>query len=92
MAKRRKKKKVVNSFMTPKQPSAALAKVVGSKPMPRTMIVKKLWVYIKRKKLQDKKDRTMIVPDETLKAVLKKKKVSMFKMNKLLNRHIKKVA
>ena len=78
------------AFMRPMQPDAALAAVVGNSPMPRTEITKKLWGYIKRKGLQDAKERRMINADDALKAVFGGKgKVSMFEMTKLVNKHIK---
>jgi chromatin remodeling complex protein RSC6 len=78
------------AFMKPMQPDAALSAVVGSSPMPRTEITKKLWGYIKRKGLQDAKNRRQINADENLKAVFNgKSNVSMFEMTKLVNKHIK---
>jgi upstream activation factor subunit UAF30 len=78
------------AFMRPMQPDAALSAVVGSSPMPRTEITKKLWGYIKRKGLQDAKNRRQINADENLKAVFNgKTNVSMFEMTKLVNKHIK---
>jgi chromatin remodeling complex protein RSC6 len=78
------------AFMRPMQPDAALSAVVGSSPMPRTEITKKLWGYIKRKGLQDAKNRRQINADENLKAVFNgKSNVSMFEMTKLVNKHIK---
>jgi len=75
--------------MAPKQPDAILAAVVGSKPIPRTEITKKLWVYIKSNKLQDTKDKRMINADDKLKAVFGgKKQVSMFEMTALVGKHI----
>ncbi len=76
--------------MKPLQPSAALAEVVGSKPLPRTEVTKKLWVYIKKHKLQDSKNRRMINADASLKVVFGgKKQVSMFDMTKLVGKHLK---
>ncbi len=76
--------------MKPMTPSAMLALVVGSKPLPRTQVVKKLWEYIKKHKLQDKVKRTMINADAALKDVFKgQKTVSMFEMTKLVNKHLK---
>lgn len=76
--------------MKPMQPDATLAAVVGSKPAPRTEVTKKLWDYIKKHKLQDSKQRTMINADDNLKAVFGgKKQVSMFEMTKLVNKHLK---
>ena len=78
------------AFMKPMQPSAALSNVVGSTPIPRTEVTKKLWQYIKRKGLQDAKERRMINADENLKPVFGGKgKVSMFEMTKLVNNHLK---
>src|SRR5215475_13704349 len=68
MAKKTKRKPNA-AFMKPVQPSATLAEVVGSKPIPRTEVTKKLWAYIKKNGLQDKKNRRMINSDDTLKAV-----------------------
>jgi chromatin remodeling complex protein RSC6 len=78
------------AFMRAMQPSADLAAVVGSKPMPRTEITKKLWVYIKKHNLQDAKERRMINADDNLRPVFGgKKQVSMFDMTKLVNKHLK---
>ena len=78
------------AFMKPMQPDAALGAVVGSNPMPRTEITKKLWEYIKRNSLQDAKKRRMINADDKLKPVFGGKgKVSMFEMTKLVNKHLK---
>ena len=78
------------AFMKPMSPSATLAAVVGSSPMPRTEVTKKLWAYIKKNGLQDSKKRTMINADDNLKSVFGgKKQVSMFEMTKLVSRHLK---
>ena len=83
-------KKPNAAFMKPLKPSEALAKIVGDKPLPRTQVVKKLWVYIKKKGLQDKKNRRMINADENLLKVFGgKKQVSMFDMAKLIGKHLK---
>jgi len=74
----------------PYTPSAALAEIVGNKPMPRTEVVKKLWVYIKAHKLQDAKNRRMINADAKLKPVFSGLgQVSMFEMGKHLSKHLK---
>ncbi len=89
-AKKKTKRVPSAAFMKPMTPSAMLALVVGSKPLPRTQVVKKLWEYIKKHKLQDKVKRTMINADAALKDVFKgKKTVSMFEMTKLVNKHLK---
>ena len=76
------------AFMKPMQPSEQLQSVVGSSPMPRTEITKKLWQYIKRKGLQDAKNRRMINADENLRPIFMKDQVSMFDMTKLVNKHL----
>ena len=76
--------------MKPMTPSASLGEVVGTKPLPRTEVTKKLWAYIKKNKLQDAKNRRMINADEKLKKVFGGKgKVNMFEMTKLVNKHLK---
>jgi chromatin remodeling complex protein RSC6 len=76
--------------MKPMHPSASLGEVIGDKAIPRTVVTKKIWQYIKRHKLQDKKNRRMINADEKLKPVFGgKKQVSMFEMTKLVSRHLK---
>jgi chromatin remodeling complex protein RSC6 len=75
--------------MKPMQPSNALAAVVGSSPLPRTEVTKKLWAYIKRNGLQDSKNRRAINADEKLRPVFGgKSQVTMFDMTKLVNRHL----
>ena len=84
------KRKPSAAFMKPMNPSASLGEVIGHKAMPRTEVTKKLWAYIKRHKLQDKKNRRMINADDALKAVFGgKKQVSMFEMTKLVSRQLK---
>ena len=93
MAKTAKKKaprKANAAFMKPVTPSATLAEVVGSKPIPRTEVTKKLWAYIKKNGLQDAKNRRMINADDKLKPVFGGKgQVSMFDMTKLVGKHLK---
>jgi upstream activation factor subunit UAF30 len=91
MAKKAKKSKRKPSaaFMKPMKISDDLAAIVGSKPLPRTQVTKKLWAYIKKNKLQDKKNRRNINADDKLKKVFKGKKVvNMFEMTKLVNKHL----
>jgi upstream activation factor subunit UAF30 len=84
------KKRTPNAaFMKPMQPSSDLASVVGSSPMPRTEVTKKLWQYIKRKGLQDSKNRRMINADENLRPIFGRGQVSMFEMTRLVNKHLK---
>jgi upstream activation factor subunit UAF30 len=91
MAKKATSKRKPNAaFMRPVTPDAALSEVVGSKPLPRTELTKKLWAYIKKNKLQDQKNKRMIKSDDTLKAVFGgKAQVNMFEMTKLVNKHVK---
>ena len=84
------KRKPNAAFMKPVQPSAALSEVVGSKAIPRTEVTKKLWAYIKKNGLQDKKNKRMIKADDALKPVFGgKAQVNMFEMTKLVNKHLK---
>lgn len=85
------KKRTPNAaFMKPMMPSSDLANVVGSSPMPRTEVTKKLWAYIKRKGLQDAKNRRMINADENLRPIFGgTRQVSMFEMTRLVNKHLR---
>lgn len=77
------------AFMAPVTPDAALSEVVGSKPLPRTELTKKLWQYIKKNNLQDPKNKRMIKADENLRPIFGKPQVNMFEMTKLVNKHVK---
>ncbi len=78
------------AFMAPVTPSDALASVVGAKPLPRTEVTKRLWIYIKKNGLQDATNRRMIKADATLKPVFGgKAQVNMFEMTKLVGKHLK---
>ena len=89
--KKKSKRKPNAAFMAPLTPSPALAKVTGAKPLPRTQVVKKLWAYIKKNKLQDPKNRRNVRADAVLAPVFGGKKVvSMFEMTKLVGKHLKK--
>ncbi len=89
-AKAKAKRKPNPEFMKPMQPSEALSKIVGSKPLPRTEVVKKVWAYIKKNGLQDKVNKRKINADENLKVIFGgKKSVTMFEMTKLVNKHLK---
>ena len=75
--------------MRPLTPDAALAAVVGTKALPRTEVVKKLWTYIKRNNLQDNQNKRMINADAKLRDLFGgKKQVSMFEMTKLVSQHL----
>ena len=90
MAKKKSGRKPSAAFMKPMTPSATLAEVVGSKPLPRTEVTKKLWAYIKKNGLQDKKNKRNINADANLKAVFGgKATVNMFEMTKLVSKHLK---
>jgi chromatin remodeling complex protein RSC6 len=78
------------AFMAPLNLSPALADVVGSKPLPRTEIIKKIWDYIKKNGLQDSKNRRMINADAKLKTLFGgKTQISMFELAKVVNNHVK---
>jgi upstream activation factor subunit UAF30 len=90
VVKKKSARKPSAAFMKPLTPSADLAAVVGSKGLPRTEVVKKLWVYIKANKLQDAKNKRMINADAKLKPIFGgKAQVSMFDMAKLISNHLK---
>jgi|SRR5689334_13038368 len=79
------------AFMAPLNVSATLAEVIGNKPLPRTQIIKKIWDYIKKNGLQDKKNRRMINADAKLKPVFAgKTQISMFELAKVVNKNVKK--
>lgn len=83
------KKKAKSAFMRPLDLSEELEAVVGRGPMPRTEVTKKIWAYIKRKKLQDPKNMRNIKPDEKLAKVFgSKRTVNMFQMVKLISKHV----
>jgi chromatin remodeling complex protein RSC6 len=84
-----KKRTPSAAFMKPMQPSSSLAAVVGSSPLPRTEVTKKLWAYIKRNGLQDSKNRRAINADEKLRPVFGgKNQVSMFDMTRMVSKHL----
>ena len=86
-------KKPNAALMKPVQPDEALSKIVGSTPLPRGEMTKKLWDYIKKNGLQDAKKRTLINADDNLKVVFGgKSQVTMFEMTKLVNGHVKATA
>jgi chromatin remodeling complex protein RSC6 len=88
-AKKAAKRTPNAAFMKAMKPSAQLAAVVGDKPIPRTEVTKKIWDYIKKNRLQDPKERRMINADEKLIPVFGgKKKISMFEMTKMVNKHL----
>jgi upstream activation factor subunit UAF30 len=89
-SKKKSARKPNAAFMKPVTPSAALAEIVGAKPIPRTEVTKKLWAYIKKNGLQDAKNKRMIKADAPLKTVFGgKATVNMFEMTKLVGKHLK---
>lgn len=89
--KTKAKRNPMAAFVAPHTPSAELAKVIGSKALPRTEAAKKLLAYIKKHDLQDKKNRRQINADDNLKVIFGgKKSVSMFEMTALVSKHLKK--
>ena len=89
-AKKKSARKPNAAFMAALTPSATLAVVIGSKAVPRTEIIKKIWDYIKKNGLQDKANRRMINADDKLKAVFGgKSQVSMFDLAKIVSQHVK---
>ena len=87
--KKKSARKPNAAFMAPLTPSTTLAEVVGTKPMPRTEVVKKIWDYIKKNNLQDAKNRRMINADAKLKPIFGKDQISMFELAKIVNKHVK---
>lgn len=84
------KRKPNPAFMKPMTPSSELAEVVGSSPLPRTEITKRLWQYIKRRGLQDKTNRRMINADDNLRPIFGgRRQVSMFDMTRMVNQHLR---
>ena len=87
--KTKTKRKINPALMKPLQPDTALSQVIGSKPLARGQVMKKLWEYIKKHNLQDSKNRRNVNADEKLKAVFNgKKQVSMFEMTKLVSKRL----
>ena len=77
------------AFMAPLTPSGQLGEVIGTKPVPRTEAVKKIWDYIKKNKLQDQKNRRNINADGKLRPLFGKEQISMFDLAKIVNKHVK---
>jgi upstream activation factor subunit UAF30 len=89
-AKKKSARKPNAAFMAPLTASPALSEVIGAKPLPRTEIIKKIWDYIKKNGLQDKKNRRMINADDKLRIVFAgKDQISMFELAKVVTKHVK---
>ena len=89
MAKAGEKGKANGAFMKPMQPSEDLAKIVGSQPLPRSEVTKKVWNHIKKNNLQNPENKREIIADEKLQPIFGAKKLDMFKMTKAINSHLK---
>ena len=87
--KKKSARKPNAAFMAALNPSSALAEVIGNKAIPRTEIVKKIWDYIKKNNLQDKKNRRMINADGKLKPLFGKDQISMFDLAKIVSKNVK---
>lgn len=88
-AKKKSARKPNAAFMAPLTASPVLAEVIGTKPLPRTEIVKKIWEYIRKNKLQDQKNKRMINADTKLKPLFGKDQISMFDLAKIVSKHVK---
>ena len=88
-AKRKTKRKPNPAFMRALTPSSELAAVIGSKALPRTQAVKKIWDYIRKNDLQNPKNRRNILADMKLKKVFGKGEITMFELAKVLNKHLR---
>lgn len=89
VAKKKSNRKPNAAFMAPLTVSSALGEVIGNKPMSRPDIVKKIWEYIKKNKLQDNKNKRMINADSKLKPLFGKDQISMFELAKVVSKHVK---
>lgn len=89
MAKATTKAKANSAFMKPMRPSEQLAQIVGSEPLPRSEVTKKVWAHIKKNKLQNPENKREIMADDKLRPVFGSKKLDMFQMTKAINKHLK---
>jgi len=89
MAKAAGKTTANTGFMKPMQPSEHLAKIVGTEPLPRSEVTKKIWAHIKKNKLQNPKKKREILADEKLQPIFVGKTLDMFQMTKAVNKHLK---
>src|SRR5690554_2269850 len=73
----------------PVQPDAQLGEIIGTSPLTRAEMTKKVWDYIKKNDLQDSENRRMINADDTMRPIFNVQgQVSMFEMTKLVNQHV----
>jgi upstream activation factor subunit UAF30 len=77
------------AFMKPMQPSELLAKIVGTEPLPRSEVTKKIWAHIKKHNLQNPKNKREILADDKLQPIFGTEKLDMFQMTKAVNKHLK---
>ena len=77
------------AFMKPMRPSEKLARVVGSEPLPRTEVTNKVWAHLKKNKLQNPKNKREIIADDKLQPIFGSKRLDMFQMTKVINKHLK---
>ena len=89
MAKETGKANKSSAFMKPMQPSAELSKIVGTEPLPRSEVTKKIWDHIKKNKLQNPENKREILADDKLEPIFGGKKLDMFQMTKAVNKHLK---
>ena len=89
MPKTSGKTRTNSGFMKPMRPSQELAKIVGSEPLPRSEVTKKIWAHIKKNKLQNPEDKREIIADDKLQPVFGGKKLNMFEMTKAISKHLK---
>jgi chromatin remodeling complex protein RSC6 len=89
MAKETGKAKKNSAFMKSMQPSEELSKIVGTEPLPRSEVTKKIWDYIKKNKLQNPENKREILADDKLQPIFGGKKLDMFQMTKAVNKHLK---
>ena len=89
MAKAKTAPKANSAFMKPMQPSEELAEIVGSEPLPRSEVTKKIWAHIKKHKLQNPQNKREILADDKLQPIFGGKKLDMFQMTKAVNKHLK---
>lgn len=82
------KAKTNSAFMKPMKPSPELAKVVGSEPLPRSEVTKKVWDHIKKNNLQNPENKREIIADDKLEPVFGSKRLNMFQMTKAINKHL----
>ena len=78
-----------SAFMKPMQPSEHLAKIVGTEPLPRSEVTKKIWAHIKKHNLQNPKNKREILADDMLQPIFGADRLDMFQMTKAVNKHLK---